>query len=102
MSSTETDSDETEDDPDDLALPTVAPHPEISRLDRLATRIETPLANGRMVWRTWGAGDPVVLLHGGSGSWTHWIRNIEPLSKHFTVFVPDLPGHGESDPCHRP
>jgi len=32
-----------------------------------------------MVWRLWGAGAPVLLLHGGSGSWTHWLRNIPAL-----------------------
>ena len=36
-----------------------------------------------MVWRVWGAGPPLVLLHGASGSWTHWIRNVLPLAEHF-------------------
>jgi len=49
-----------------------------------------------MVWRLWGSGPPVVLLHGGSGSWTHWARNIMPLARHFTVWAPDLPGFGDS------
>lgn len=50
-----------------------------------------------MVWHCWGSGSPVVLLHGGSGSWTHWARNIEALAvtgQH--VLVPDLPGFGDS------
>jgi pimeloyl-ACP methyl ester carboxylesterase len=49
-----------------------------------------------MVWRVWGSGPPLVLLHGGYGSWTHWIRNVLPLSRAFTVAAPDLPGLGES------
>jgi pimeloyl-ACP methyl ester carboxylesterase len=49
-----------------------------------------------MVWRIWGAGPPLVLFHGGYGSWTHWIRNVLPLSRAFTVIAPDLPGLGES------
>ena len=49
-----------------------------------------------MVWRMWGDGPPLVLLHGGYGSWTHWIRNVIPLSRAFTVAAPDLPGLGES------
>src|SRR5262245_1280334 len=49
-----------------------------------------------MIWRLWGAGPPVVLLHGGSGSWTHWARNIMPLARYFTVWAPDLPGFGDS------
>jgi pimeloyl-ACP methyl ester carboxylesterase len=38
-----------------------------------------------------------VLLHGGSGSWTHWARNIEALANSGRqVLVPDLPGFGDS------
>jgi pimeloyl-ACP methyl ester carboxylesterase len=48
------------------------------------------------VWRVWGAGPPLVLLHGGTGSWMHWVRNIEDLARDFMVLVPDLPGSGES------
>ena len=54
-----------------------------------------------MVWRSWGnesgALPPVELLHGGSGSWTHWVRNIGPLvAAGRRVIAPDLPGFGES------
>lgn len=49
-----------------------------------------------MVWRVWGDGPPVVLLHGGYGSWTHWLRNIDPLAQRRRVIVPDLPGLGDS------
>jgi 2-hydroxy-6-oxonona-2,4-dienedioate hydrolase len=61
-----------------------------------ARRAETPCGDGPMVWRIWGDGPPLVLLHGGYGSWTHWIRNVVPLSRAFTVAAPDLPGLGES------
>ena len=61
-----------------------------------ARRVETPCGDGQMVWRMWGDGPPLVLLHGGYGSWTHWIRNVIPLSRAFTVAAPDLPGLGES------
>ncbi len=50
-----------------------------------------------MVWRSWGAGPPLVLLHGASGSWTHWIRNVLPLAARFRVLAPDMPGFGDSD-----
>ncbi len=55
-----------------------------------------------MVWRIWGAGAPLVLLHGGTGSWLHWIRNIEALSEQFMLLVPDLPGSGESGGLAQP
>jgi pimeloyl-ACP methyl ester carboxylesterase len=50
-----------------------------------------------MVWREWGTGRPLLLLHGGSGSWTHWIHNVLPLAAHRRVLAPDMPGFGESD-----
>jgi pimeloyl-ACP methyl ester carboxylesterase len=57
----------------------------------------TPCGAGSMVWRIWGRGAPLALLHGGYGSWTHWIRNVEPLAERYRVLVPDLPGLGDSD-----
>jgi pimeloyl-ACP methyl ester carboxylesterase len=61
-----------------------------------AQRVETPCGAGNMVWRVWGSGPPLVLFHGGYGSWTHWIRNVLALARGFTVIAPDLPGLGES------
>ena len=43
-----------------------------------------------------GSGDPLFLLHGGGGSWTHWIRNIRILAESRTVYALDLPGFGHS------
>jgi pimeloyl-ACP methyl ester carboxylesterase len=43
-----------------------------------------------------GAGDDVVLLHGGRGSHTHWVRNIDTLARHHRVLALDLPGFGDS------
>lgn len=53
---------------------------------------------GRVVsWRRYGAGAPLVLIHGGHGSWLHWVRNIERLAAAHEVWVPDMPGFGASD-----
>jgi 2-hydroxy-6-oxonona-2,4-dienedioate hydrolase len=73
-----------------------APSDFIGRVAAEGMRLETPCGDGSMVWRLWGSGPPLVLLHGGYGSWTHWIRNILPLARAFTVVAPDLPGLGES------
>ena len=68
----------------------------IATLDRTGTRRTTPNGAGNLVWRVWGKGTPLVLLHGGTGSWMHWVRNIEALADDFMLLVPDLPGSGES------
>jgi pimeloyl-ACP methyl ester carboxylesterase len=68
----------------------------VARLDTSADRRVTPCGDGDMVWRIWGDGPALVLLHGGHGSWTHWIRNIPYLAKRYRLYVPDLPGYGES------
>ncbi len=63
---------------------------------------ETPCGEGRMVWRRWGAGRPIILAHGGSGSWTHWIKAIPVLKQRYEVWAADLPGLGDSDMPHHP
>jgi 2-hydroxy-6-oxonona-2,4-dienedioate hydrolase len=69
----------------------------VQQLLATATRLETPCGDGSVVWHRWGSGTPVVLLHGGSGSWTHWVRNIAALAAAGRqVLVPDLPGFGDS------
>ncbi|HMM72999.1 MAG TPA: alpha/beta hydrolase [Rhodocyclaceae bacterium] len=57
--------------------------------------IETRHAAG-VIAREMGHGPTLLLLHGGTGSWTHWVRNIDALARHFHLVVPDLPGMGES------
>jgi 2-hydroxy-6-oxonona-2,4-dienedioate hydrolase len=72
--------------------------PEALTLLKRATRLSSPCGDGDMVWHAWGDGEPLVLLHGGSGSWTHWIRNVEALAATGRrVLVPDLPGFGDSE-----
>lgn len=74
----------------------------IEAIAALSQVVRVPMGNdGSMMWRIWGAGSgrPILMLfHGGSGSWVHWIRNVVPLSEHYTVYAPDLPGLGDSDP----
>ena len=63
----------------------------------------TPAHNGvTTCFRSFGRGEPVVLIHGGHGSWLHWVRNIEALSRQHRVLVPDLPGYGDSDSPEHP
>jgi pimeloyl-ACP methyl ester carboxylesterase len=68
----------------------------VAQLEASAERRMTPCGDGDMVWRIWGDGPALVLLHGGHGAWTHWIRNIPDLAARYRLYVPDLPGYGES------
>jgi pimeloyl-ACP methyl ester carboxylesterase len=71
-------------------------------LNTRSHRFCTPCYGGHMVWRMWGEGPTVALLHGGAGSWLHWIRTIPALATRWRVLAPDLPGLGESAMAQTP
>ena len=55
---------------------------------------------GEVNTRYWALGDqgsPVILIHGLGASADIWQKNVETLSKHHRVYVPDLVGFGRSD-----
>jgi pimeloyl-ACP methyl ester carboxylesterase len=58
--------------------------------------LDRPDGEHGVSWRRFGNGPALLLLHGGHGSWLHWVRTIEPLARQYTVWVPDMPGYGES------
>jgi pimeloyl-ACP methyl ester carboxylesterase len=68
----------------------------VDALARTARKHRTPCGDGSMVWRVWGTGEPLLLFHGGTGSWTHWIKTIPVLAPRFELWVPDIPGLGDS------
>lgn len=71
---------------------------EIGRIAGRSAKVQTPCGpTSKMVWRRWGSGPHLVLVHGGAGSWMHWIKNVEALAESHTVWAPDIPGFGESD-----
>lgn len=76
--------------------PSRSPAAAVDAMASAARKVKTPCGDGTMVWRVWGSGEPLVLFHGGSGSWTHWIRNIPELSRHYELWLPDIPGLGDS------
>jgi pimeloyl-ACP methyl ester carboxylesterase len=77
---------------------TETPDAQLARMEQASRRIETPCGDGSMVWRSWGEGarPPLVLLHGGYGSWRHWFHTIPAFATDRRVIAPDLPGLGES------
>lgn len=85
--------------PSQAAAQTPAP----TTLDALLAdceEIRTPCGDGSLMWRAWGPKNspqpPVLLLHGGFGSWNHWVRTIPALAATFQVIAVDLPGCGDS------
>jgi len=86
----------------------VPPHPDeeptasVARIESLSDKRLTPCGSGNMIWHVWGQGKPLVLLHGGFGSWLHWIRNIPVFASRYTVFAATLPGFGDSDDLPEP
>ncbi len=53
----------------------------------------------RIHYLRWGdpGRDPVILLHGMMHNARYWEHIAVPLAQEFSVFAPDLRGHGESD-----
>jgi pimeloyl-ACP methyl ester carboxylesterase len=59
-------------------------------------------ADGRRVrYLVGGDGPPLVLVHGLGGSASNWVELAPELARHRRVLVPELPGHGGSDPLPR-
>ncbi len=93
--------------PDDvIGARALSPAAVVAAIDSRAERIATPCGSGSMIWRRWGPGSgggpTLVLLHGGYGSWTHWLRNVENLVARYSVLACDLPGLGESADAPKP
>ena len=65
--------------------------------DMAIERLEIATRGGRVLWHLAGSGPPLLLIHGGAGSWTHWLRVIPALGDEFRLLAPDLPGFGGSD-----
>lgn len=75
---------------------------QIDALESACERITQPVLGHHIVWRRVGSGPPLMLLHGGHGSWLHWARVVPALSSSFNLWMPDLPGYGDSSlvPTH--
>jgi len=43
-----------------------------------------------------GEGEPIVFIHGISGSWQNWLENLPHFSHHHRAIALDLPGFGAS------
>jgi len=83
-----------------------SPEDTLNELAGRAVQLVSPCGEGHMVWHCWGDlhnDRPVlILLHGGYGSWTHWVRAIPLLSPQLTIVAADLPGLGASSDAPQP
>jgi pimeloyl-ACP methyl ester carboxylesterase len=90
-----------------LALPAVAEDRwmSIPRPAPMPTPVATGMApvNGiQMYYATYGAGDPVLLIHGGLGHADIWSNQVADLMKDHLVIVADSRGHGRSTRTEEP
>ncbi len=54
----------------------------------------------RLHYNEAGAGDPVIMLHGGgpgASGWSNFQHNVGPLAEQYRTLLVDLPGFGKSD-----
>jgi pimeloyl-ACP methyl ester carboxylesterase len=58
--------------------------------------------NRRIRYLDYGAGGPLVLLHGMAASWQWWLENIPTLAMRHRIIAVDLPGFGHSEPLPPP
>ena len=77
-------------DPQWLTLP---PTPALPKAERSGL---APV-NGIKIWyAVFGAGEPVILLHGGLANANYWGHQVPALAKRYRVIVMDSRGHGRS------
>ena len=69
---------------------------EIEEFEKGSKKLFISTDETTVCWRIWGKGQPIIFLHGGYGSWRHWIKQVIYLSKDYQILVPDMPGFGES------
>jgi pimeloyl-ACP methyl ester carboxylesterase len=57
---------------------------------------EVDTGTARLPYRVFGSGRALLLVHGFPLSGFTWRRVLPELSRHYTCYVPDLPGMGDS------
>src|SRR5271157_2023166 len=85
-------------------LPTAPPMETVPELARIPGAEECSVTIDGVAWRYWhaGSGPSLLLIHGFMGYSFSWRFNVEPLSRHFSVYAMDLPGCGFSQRTQDP
>lgn len=75
----------------------------------LTPTLPNPARNGMVAvngtslfFAEFGAGQPVLFLHGGLANSNYWGHQVAALADRFRVIVMDTRGHGRSEPSFRP
>ena len=79
--------------------PELALEAEFARQRWAANAVEREVEAGGHRWRYLeaGAGEPLILLHGFTGSKENWLPMMPAMGGQYRLIAPDLPGWGESE-----
>ena len=78
---------------------TLPPTPTLPR----ATSAGLAPINGANIWyATFGAGEPILMLHGGLANADYWGLQVRSLARRYRVIVMDSRGHGRSSHDDKP
>ena len=81
-------------DNDDYGNPD--PNPEWRRVDWREHLNRVSLPGAEVNYVELGQGDPLLFVHGISGSWQNWLETLPHFARGHRVVAPDLPGFGAS------
>jgi pimeloyl-ACP methyl ester carboxylesterase len=70
--------------------------PEPPAMPQASERGNAPINGIQMYYAVYGAGDPILLIHGGLGHADIWANQVIELAKTHKVVVGDRRGHGRS------
>lgn len=72
------------------------PDPDWLKLDWRPHLHRVELPGGEVNYAEIGEGDPIVFVHGISGSWQNWLENLPHFGRDRRAIALDLPGFGAS------
>ncbi|MEO0437795.1 MAG: alpha/beta hydrolase [Pseudomonadota bacterium] len=85
----------------------LSPAERVAEVLKAAEHHQCECGGVQLAWQKWPArsvaiAPPLLLLHGGFGSWNHWIANLLDLRQDREVWTLDLPGLGRSGDMPEP
>lgn len=70
--------------------------PEWRRVDWREHMRSVSLPGAEVRYVEMGEGEPILFVHGISGSWQNWLETLPHFARRHRVIAPDLPGFGSS------